>query len=132
MLLTSALSASNHIPSGQLTLEDLPEVRGALYEVCAKWYDIGVELRLSIGALNAIRKNFPDTADCLREMCSNWLRCVNPSPSWEALIKVLASPPVGEWQLAQQLRDKYCDGREEMMTHIYSGTPPTSEGSCLY
>ena len=76
------------IPSGQLTLEDLSEVRGALYEARAKWYHIiGVELKLSVGTLNAIRSEFPDKNDCNTEMCSHWLRRIDPCPSWEALTK---------------------------------------------
>jgi len=94
-------------------LEDISEVRGTLYEARAKWHDIGIELKLSVGTLNAIREDFPLAADCLKEMCINWLKRINPSPSWAALAKALESPPVGEGHLAQQLRDKYCRGREE-------------------
>ena len=95
------------------TLEDLSEVRGALFEARAKWYDIGIELKVSIGTLNTIREDFPHAAHCLREMCINWLKRIDPSPSWAALAKALESPPVGEGHLAQQLRDKYCRRREE-------------------
>ena len=124
------------IPSGQLTLDDLSEVRGALYEACAKWHHIGVELKLLVGTLSAIRSEFPDMNDCNTEMCSHWLRRIDPRPSWEALTKALKSPPVGEGHLAQQLRDKYCPGREETIPHVYStpgpsppGAPSTSQGS---
>jgi len=130
------LSSPYCIPPGQLTLEDLSDVRGALFEARAKWYDIGIELKLSIGTLNTIREDFPQAADCLREMCINWLKRINPSPSWAALAKALESPPVGEGHLAQQLRDKYCRGREEMITRAHPipgpsppGAPPTPQGS---
>jgi len=115
------------IPSGQLTLEDLSEVRGALYEARAKWYDIGIELKLSIGTLNTIRQEFPQAADCLREICINWLKRTHPRPSWTALTVVLETPPVGEGHLAQQLREKYRRGEEEASSP--SGAPPTSQGS---
>ena len=104
------------IPSGQLTLEDLSEVRGALYEACAKWYDIGIELKLSVGTLNTIKEDFPQAAECLRETCVHWLKRIDPCPTWAALTKALESPPVGEGHL---LRDKYCRGREETIPHVY-------------
>jgi len=118
-------------------LEELSEVRGALYEARAKWHDIGIELKLPVGTLTAIREDFPHAADCLKEMCINWLKRIDPSPSWAALAKALESPPVGEGHLAQQLRDKYsCQGREEMITRVHPtpgpslpGAPPTSQGN---
>jgi len=116
-------------------LEELSEVRGALYEARAKWHDIGIELKLPVGTLTAIREDFPHAADCLREMCIIWLKRNDPRPSWVALVKVLESLPVGEGHLAQQLRDKYCQRGEEVIPHIYStsGTSPpgavaTSQG----
>ena len=102
-----------------------------MYEARAKWYDIGIELKLSIGTLNTIREDFPQAADCLREICIHWLKRTDPRPSWTALSVVLESPPVGEGHLAQQLRGKYCQGGEEAKPHTYS-TPvslPTSQGS---
>ena len=120
---------------GQLTSEDLSEVRGALYEVRAKWYDIGIELKLPIGTLKTIKKDNPQANDCLTEMCIQWLNH-NSCPSWEDLTKALESPPVGEKHMAQQLRDKYCRGGEEVISHVYStpepsppGAPPNSQGS---
>lgn len=107
-----------------------------MYEARTKWYDIGIELKLSIGTLDTIREDFNRAADCLREMCIHWLKRTDPNPSWEALTKALKSPPVGEGHLAQQLRDKFCRGGEEMIPHIYStsqsslpGVPPNSQGS---
>ena len=93
-------------------------MRGALFKACAKWYDIGIQLRLSTGTLNTIREDFPQAADCLREMCINWFKRIDSSPSWEALAKALESPPVGEGHLAQQLRDKYCRGREDLTSYV--------------
>ena len=123
-----------YTPSGQLKLQDLSELIQALCEARAKWYRIGVQLKLSVGTLNAIRAEFSDTTDCLTEMCSHWLRRIDPHPSWVALIGALESPPVGEGQLALQLRDKYCRGGGEMVPHVNptpgpSGALPTSLGN---
>ena len=111
-------------------------MRGALYEARSKWYHIGIELKLSVGTLNAIRSEYSDKNDCLTEMCSHWLKRAHPHPSWVALTEALERPPVGEGHLAQQLRDKYCRVGEEVIPHVYT-TPissppaasPTSQGS---
>ena len=123
-------------PSGQLTPEDLGEVIQALYEARAKWYHTGFQLKLPVGTLDAIQSEFSDTTDCITEMCIHWLKRIDLHPSWAALTKALESPLVGEGHLAQQLRDKYCRGREETITHVYptskptpSGAPPISQGS---
>ena len=92
-------------------------MRGSLYEVRAKWYDIGIELKLSTGTLDNIRE-VPHAADCLREMCILWLKREDPNPSWSILTKVLEIPAVGEGHLTQQLRYKYCRERVEMTTHV--------------
>ena len=116
-------------------MEDLGEVIQATYEARAKWYHIGIQLKLPVGTLDAIRLDFPDSTDCLTRMCSHWLRRIDPHPSWVALIGALESPPVGEGQLAQQLRDKYFrGGGEEMVPHVNptpgpSGALPTSLGN---
>jgi len=123
-------------PSGQLTLGDLNEVLGALHEASAKWFNIGLGLKLSVGTLDIVSADFRYVVDCLREMCSHWLRRIDPHPSWNALIRVLESPLVGERHLAQQLRDKYCRVGEEMISHnnptpvsSSPGAPPTSQGN---
>ena len=48
-------------------------------------YDIGIELKLSIGTLYTIREDFTRAANCLREICIHWLKCTDPCPSWKAL-----------------------------------------------
>ena len=96
-------------------------MRVAFYEARAKWYHIGVELKLSVGTLDAIRSDFSNSTDCFTEMCSTWLKRIDPRPSWEALTEALESPVVGEGHLAQQLRDKCC---REMKTHVPEWSHP--------
>ena len=89
-----------------------------MYDVRTKWYDIGIELKLSTGTLDVIKADFFQAADCLMEMCIIWLKRIDPRPSWAALTKALESPHVGEGHLAQQLRDKYCQVRKDITSHI--------------
>ena len=64
---TSGMSLSQ--PAGQhLCVDDLHVVMEELNGVIAEWYNIGVQLGVSVGTLTAIEKQYlNDTSDCLRE-----------------------------------------------------------------
>ena len=80
-----------------------------LYCVRAKWKNIGIQLEVDLGTLNAIDKRHrSDPDDCLPEMLDYWLKQVNPPPSWNSLAEALESEPIGEGHLAEQIREKYC------------------------
>ena len=84
-----------------LTVNDLAKVLGAVWEGRAKWYNIGLELGLTAGTLDAIQKtNGHDIDDCFRAMLKEWLR---KSPTWSSLARSLRAAPVGLEQLADQL-----------------------------
>ena len=73
----------------------------------SKWYEIGLQVRGSVGALNAIKKDYHSTSDCLRETLTTWLKTFS-SPSWSAMVDALKSKTVGEVNLAVELEQKYC------------------------
>ena len=94
-----------------LTLDDQYDVLNQLYEVRAKWYDLGGSLKLEVSTLDAIKvehRNAPDV--CLREMISHWLRQVTPQPCWNAIVIALRKAVVNEPRLAATLETKYCSG----------------------
>ena len=68
-----------------------------------KWFNIGLKLGISVGTLNAIKKNnSQDPDDCLTAMLEYWLNNGKPKPSWAAVANALKSPMVGYAQLAEQ------------------------------
>ena len=84
------------------TLDDLREVRGLLYPLRRKWYDIGIELGLKIGELDNIKAAYSDHGECLTEMIKLWLKSTNPLPTWEALGECLEATPGHETELARK------------------------------
>ena len=96
--------------------DDFRDVRSAIYSVRHKWYDIGLELKISFQTLNVIKTDCPqNSADCLREMLVEWLSRTSPAPSWSSLVEALSSEPVGERRLADEIHAKYCtpcDGQD--------------------
>ena len=77
--------------------------------------NIGIELNILKTDLDAIPKmnnQGGNPGDCLTEMLSLWLKQVNPSPTWIALITALKQPTVGLGQLAQQIESMHISAKE--------------------
>ena len=90
--------------NNRLTKDDLKIVRNRVFPAAAKWYDLGLELDISVDYLDTIsgdRGNKPE--DCLREVLRRWLSGVNPEPTWKTLITALRVPAVGHQSLAEEI-----------------------------
>ena len=107
-------------PATPLGVPDLRCVREELLDVSRKWFDIGLTLELNVGFLECVRDQYPDPSTALREMLLQWLKKVDPPPTWEGLACALESRTVGEPRLAEQLRTKYCktDGAAGQLVYI--------------
>ena len=90
--------------SPSLTEDDLASVQRAVWEGRAKWYNIGLQLGLTPGTLDAIQKtNHYDTDRCFTATLKTWLRSADLHPSWSGLARSLRAPPVGWGDLAEKL-----------------------------
>ena len=96
-----------------LTVDHLGNVREQLLEVCTKWYDIGLALKVPVNALDSIKLDgqFGNHSDKLRETLKIWLKTA-AQPSWQDVVGVLKSPVVGEPKLASNIEAKYCTPAE--------------------
>ena len=74
--------------------------------VSAKWEEIGNSLQLESGLLEIIKEDNPKNCRaCLREMLKEWLKQIDPPPSWVAIIEAVKD--AGYKPLARTLREKY-------------------------
>ena len=79
----------------QLSIGNLRDVLNHVYDARSKWREIGVQLRINAGTLEAIKKDHQgDCYECLEKLLRVWLRGNDPSPSWKALADALKAPPV--------------------------------------
>lgn len=102
--------------AGYLTVDDLREVRKATFCLRSKWYDIGIELKMSTYDLDAIKVENPqNTKDCLTEMLKKWLSNAN-NPTWNNLVQALSSESVGEKKIAENIGKQYCHQDKEQAT----------------
>ena len=85
--------------------KNLPKVRALIHKACPKWYDLGLELGVEDVTLDIIKSNCHDDVEtCFRKMLSEWLKMIDPQPSWERLIAALKKPYIGHEKLADTIR----------------------------
>ena len=92
----------------KLTTADIKTILEELAnEAASKWYQIGIQLEVSLDLLNTTRQQ--NSADDTAKLCCvlvPWLK--SGKGSWEELCKALESGTVGEKALADKLREDYC------------------------
>ena len=98
----------------KLTSNDIRTVYRSLWDTRSKWYDIGIELKISIDELDAIHsENGDNIGDCLRSVIQNYLSNPSRTKSWSEIICTLRSPIIGYAFLANVLESKFLS----MATH---------------
>ena len=109
----------------QLSVDDLSVVMEVLNDAHAKWYDIGLQLRLRVGTLDAIKEQYDDPSHCLRETLKTWLKTcpLHVPPTWKNIVNALRSCIIGEVRLAADLEQKYCSTQDTnvvVVTHHHA------------
>lgn len=91
--------------------DDIPKLKDLVIElndIATVWQNLGIQLGLTAQELQLIAKTNPfDIKAQLRLMLVEWLKKVNPRPSWKALIDALRTAPIKQHQLADMLEKKY-------------------------
>jgi len=92
---------------------NLCTVWNEIHDARAKWYDIGIELKIDVPTLKNIKSTYTDNKDCFREVLKVWLKAVDPKPTWKALVDALKARVIDEQKLAADLEAKFCSHRRE-------------------
>ena len=80
-------------------------VQRRLYVVKTKWYNLGLELGQRVSTLDSIDTKYSgDPSQCFRQVLKEWLKGVNPPPTWQAMVNALKSPTVVQYQVAEQIQ----------------------------
>ena len=109
----------------QLSVSDLLVLMEELYDIRVKWYDIGLQLRMSVGTLDAIKEQYDDFSHCLRETLKMWLKTCPSPPTWKNIVNALRSSPVDEVRLATDLEQKHCSTQDSSIAGYPLSTPFT-------
>ena len=96
----------------------LSKLYSELSGISAKWYFLGIQLKVSNKTLNAIRLiNKGDIDVCMMRVCEEWImqqKKSNKVPDWTTIIGVLRSRVIFETALADLLQQKYCSDKVEV------------------
>ena len=95
----------------ELSINDLGDVRAAVFNARNKWYDIGLALKVPVTTLDSTDSQFDNHSDKLREMLKVWLKTA-AKPAWKDILDALKSPVVGEPTLASEIEAKHCTTAE--------------------
>ena len=109
----------------QLSVNDLHVVMEELNDARAKWDDIGLQLCMSVGTLDAIKEQYDDPSHCLKEALKTWLKTCPSPPTWKNIVDALQSSTVGEVRLAADLEQKYCSTQDTSVAATHHHAPPT-------
>ena len=101
-------------------------VQKAIWDARSKWFTLGIELKMSVNSLEAIKqKNKENPDDCLTEMLLEWLKQANPKPTWSCIVSALREPTVGLEQLAESIENQHLK-----VVHNKDFTASENEASC--
>ena len=93
---------------------DLGTIQNELNPVRTKWYNIGVQLKISVDKLDCIKSENIENGNCLREMLKEWLKH-HPHPVWRDIANALRSGAVDECKLAEGIGKKYYSDDTQML-----------------
>ena len=101
-----------------LVPDNLPELLNLLADASPEWLELGLQLRVRQTTLRVIERDYDKTRRCFMEMLSEWLKMIDPLPSWERLFAALEQPSVGREDLVEVVKKE-----------IGVGTPVESDDS---
>ena len=103
-----------------LSQDDVPDVVCEILDVRTKSDKFGRVLKLPRVTVYSIHQQYSDPQDRLFAVLDEFVKQVEPPPTWRVILKALRNPLIGHSRLAQDIESKYCP------------CPPTDDGSYTY
>ena len=92
----------------ELTEDDLQNVLTEILVAQNKSRYLGLALKIPTHVLDAIHSPSANPQDCLRRVLEEFLRGVDPRPTWSVIAVALRHPSVNLHRLAEKIEKKYC------------------------
>ena len=91
-----------------LTEGDLATVLNEIFEARVHAYYVGLNLKVSTDVLESIESQYSDDRRRLHHVILEFLKRIDPKPTWRAIVDALKSPTVNMAKLAEKIEAKFC------------------------
>ena len=102
-----------------LNQDDVPGVVCEILDVLTKSDLFGRVLKLPKATVESIHLQYSNPQDRLFHIIDEFVKQVEPLPTWRVIVEALRNPLISQHRLAQEIESKYCPH------------PPTDEGITL-
>ena len=89
---------------------DVPKIYNEIFDVRSKSERFGRALGLPKGTVDSILGECQKPENRLLRIIDEFVRQLEPIPTWRIIVDALRTPLVNEPQLAQQIENKHCSG----------------------
>ena len=89
-----------------LSTDDIATLVNELHKDRDIWFALGVQLKVPLHDLRAIRIQYRNPADCLLEMLFLWL--TRPTPTWQSVVDALTTAAVDRHDTAEHIERIHC------------------------
>ena len=94
--------------AAELTEGDHVTVLNEIYGARVRAYFVGLNLKIPTDKLESIRSRYDDDGDRLNYVIVEFLKQIDPKPTWRAIVDALKSPSVNMARLAEKIEAKFC------------------------
>ena len=91
-----------------LSQDDVPDVVREIFDVRTKSDKFGRVLKLPKATVDCIYQQNSDPQDRLFAVLDEFVKQVEPPPTWRVIVEALRHPMIGQHRLAQEIETKYC------------------------
>ena len=103
-----SLPQKSSLATQSLSTDDLADVMAEIVEAQNQSRFIGLQLKVPNYVVEGIQQTYQQPKDRLYYIVLEFLKQVDPEPTWTAIADALKSPLVGFSRLAQKIERKYC------------------------
>ena len=102
--------------------KDVPEIAREILDAQIHSEMLGRVLKLPKSTVDAILKQYSDPKDQLFHVIDEFVKQVEPRPTWRVIADALRDPLVGIPNLAKRIEEKYCfvSLNEDGKQHVFS------------